>query len=269
MELDQVHTHARTLSRKEWADLLIEHAEDPVDGVPPMPSEGVQRLTNNRCGRDTMSAGADWYHAVWALLEDNDISIQPSNNLMDVGVGWGRMQRFLLHDLPVGNLAGVDVNERLITACNELLPGGEFHMVEPRDPMPFAADSFDFVVNNSLFSHLSVEQHLHTLDQIVRVLRPGGYLVSTVLTRRHVVQALRANADGGMWSGVEDRAAMLAKVEAGEFFFHKTQQGRMAEYGRAVVPYAWMEKNWTSRVQLLAFDDECAGQSLVLARKPL
>jgi hypothetical protein len=74
---------------------------------------------------------------------------------------------------------------------------------------------------------------------------------------------------GPPWSQVEDPAALLASVDAGEFVFMQTRQGRMADYGMAVVPDAWIMKNWSSRLEVLDFDHEAPGQSLVLARKPL
>jgi SAM-dependent methyltransferase len=270
MDLDFIRTRASGLSREAWADRLVETAEEPAHDTPAMPPVEVQKLTNLQSGRQTMSGAAGWYHAFSALLEANEVVIDKDHQLLDIGVGWGRMLRFLLHDLPVENMTGVEVSPALVAACKETLPGGEFVLIEPKDPLPFEDASFDFVINNSLFSHLSPEQHLHTLDQITRVTRPGGYVVSTVLSRRHVLKSLVENpTPGPPWSQVEDPAALLASVDAGEFVFMQTRQGRMADYGMAVVPDAWIMKNWSSRLEVLDFDHEAPGQSLVLARKPL
>lgn len=270
MALDLVRTRARALSREAWADRLVETAEAPADDTPAMPPVEVQKLTNLQSGRQTMGGAADWYRAFSALLEANGIAIDEDRRLLDIGVGLGRMLRFLLHDLPIENMAGVEVNPALVAACQETLPGGEFVLIEPKDPLPFEDDSFDFVINNSLFSHLSPEQHMHTLDQITRVTRPGGYVISTVLSRRHVIKSLVENpTPGPPWSQVEDPAALLASFDAGEFVFMQTRQGRMADYGMAVVPDAWILNNWASRLEVLDFDHEAPGQSLVLARKPL
>jgi SAM-dependent methyltransferase len=270
MNLDQIRAEARKMSREAWADRLVEAADAGSDDTPAMPAIEIQKLTNMQFGRQTMSGAAGWYHSFSALLEANEVKLEEDHKLLDIGVGWGRMLRFLLHDLPIENMAGIEVNPPLVTACKETLPGGDFVMVEPKDALPYADNTFDFVINNSLFSHLSPEQHLHTLDEIARVTRPGGHVVSTVLSRRHVMHSLINNpTPGPPWSQVEDPAGLLADFDAGEFVFMQTRQGRMADYGMAVVPDEWIRKNWASRLEVLDFDHTAPGQSLVLARKPI
>lgn len=256
------------MSAEAWAELLVQYSEQPSPKVPDLPSEDVQRITNSQVGRVTMQGGSDWYLSVRALLARAGVALEPDHTLLDVGVGWGRMLRFLLRDVPVENMAGVEVDPRLVKACDELLPGGRFALVEPRDPLPFADGEFDVVVNNSLFSHLSEAQHLHTLSEMVRVTRPGGHIISTVLTRRHVMRALIDNPNPTLpWSTVDDPAAFLKKVEAGEFCFIQTRKGMMAEYGLAIAPIGWIREHWGPGLEVIGFDDECPSQSLVLARK--
>ncbi len=235
-----------------------------------MPPDDVQRLTNNEVGRQTMQGGADWYGSFCEILDKHGIELDESHRVLDVGVGWGRMLRFLLRDIPVENMAGIDVEPRLVEACHETLPGGTFALVEPRDPLPYADHSFDFVINNSLFSHLSPGQHLHTLEEIARVTRPGGHVVSTILGRRHVLRALINHPKPGRsWTNIEDPQAFLDSFDDGEFMFVPTRTGRMAEYGLAVVPDQWIRVHWPPHLEVIDFDHEAPGQSLVLARKPL
>jgi SAM-dependent methyltransferase len=48
------------------------------------------------------------------------------------------------------------------------------------ESMPFADGHFDCVVASEVFEHLSVAQRAQGLEEIRRVLKPGGYLVGTV-----------------------------------------------------------------------------------------
>lgn len=267
-DLTKLHIAARELSRDEWADRLLDGAEGSRDDVPPMPDVDVQRLTNGLCGAKTILPATTWYRYFWSLLERHGITVPDDAQMLDVGCGWGRMLRMFLRDFPPEHLAGVDVDSRLIAASQETLPGGRFACIEPREPLPFRDHEFDLVINNSLFSHLAPPQHLHTLGQIARVTKPGGVVVSTTFSRRHLTILVGHRDLPGPWSSLGDPVEALERFDAGEFVFGRTREGQMAEYGLAIIPDVWLMEHWQGRLDVIAIDHQAPGQSVVLACKP-
>ncbi len=116
--------------------------------------------------------------------------------VFDFGCGCGRLARQLLqmHSRP-RSYVGVDLNEKLITWCQEALepcdPGFRFHHQdvfnagfnpEGRDrvaPFPVADASVSLLLAWSVFTHVLEDQAEFYLREVARVLRPEGILLST------------------------------------------------------------------------------------------
>jgi len=123
----------------------------------------------------------------------NLCDLQPHEQILDVGSGIGRktlpLVDFLDHQGSYDGLelvkAGVDwctekystrypnFRFHLIDVYNDLYnPAGKFKATEYR--FPFTDDNFDFVVLNSVFTHMISEEVENYLGEIARVLRVGG-----------------------------------------------------------------------------------------------
>lgn len=99
--------------------------------------------------------------------------------ILDVGAGTGRTARALLPLLRGGALlAAVEPSRRMQGV-------GAGHVVDRRaawvrawaDPLPFADDSFDLVVTLEMLEFTPAPRR--ALEEMVRVLRPGGWLLTT------------------------------------------------------------------------------------------
>ena len=119
--------------------------------------------------------------------------LQPDDEMLDLGCGIGRKTLPLTRYLSErGSYVGMDIVKsgvdwctekytskwpnfkfQLIDVSNDLYnPEGKYSAAEYR--FPFADEQFDFVVLNSVFTHMLPEEVANYLGEIARVLRTGG-----------------------------------------------------------------------------------------------
>ena len=98
--------------------------------------------------------------------------------MLDWGVGCGRVSRNLAR-VGVGDLSGCDIDREAIAWCRRHLPGA-FHVTGLDPPLPYPDASFDIVIATSVFTHLARERQHRWLDEVSRVLSPGGLLLASV-----------------------------------------------------------------------------------------
>jgi SAM-dependent methyltransferase len=101
------------------------------------------------------------------------------SSILDWGCGCGRFSRYFESE-PNATLTGVDVDAGSAAWCAEHLRFGAFSAVPLRPPTPLVSGSFDLLVGISIFTHLGEEDHLAWLDELARIVRPGGIVAVTV-----------------------------------------------------------------------------------------
>ena len=99
-------------------------------------------------------------------------------SVLDFGSGvgriirhWNGVQRPVLH--------GTDYNSELIEWCSANLKSSEFRVNTLSGELPYESETFDFVYSFSVFTHLREPLQFHWLDELKRVLKPGGYIYLT------------------------------------------------------------------------------------------
>jgi SAM-dependent methyltransferase len=130
------------------------------------------------------------------LFEDPG-GLRPTDRVLDVGCGVGRMAIPLTEYLDGGSYAGFDVGRSMIRWCERHVstrrsdftftwapvynrkynPFGDIPADDFR--FPYEDASFDFVFATSLFTHLTRSDAEHYLRETRRVLRPGGRCLLT------------------------------------------------------------------------------------------
>ena len=102
-------------------------------------------------------------------------------DVLEWGCGPGRVIRHLPELLGdrAGRIIGSDYNPDTIAWCRDNLPGIGFVENQLMPPLPFPDSSFDVVYNFSVFTHLSEPVQKAWTGELLRVLRPGGLLLST------------------------------------------------------------------------------------------
>jgi SAM-dependent methyltransferase len=147
--------------------------------------------------------------------------------VLDVGCGIGRMARPLagfLHD--GGSYDGFDINPQGIDWCvshyrdrpsfrfrladlhNSVYnPSGAVPAIDYR--FPYDDGAFDFVFATSVFTHLVSDEALHYLDEVTRVLVPGGCMLLTFFVLDETSRALLAQGRSALaFTPLDDHSAV-------------------------------------------------------------
>lgn len=153
--------------------------------------------------------------------------IKPTDHVLDIGCGLGRLARPLTGHFTTGSYTGMDVVKSSIEWCRDAykdLSNFRFlhadvynthynnkSTVKASDyAYPFEAEIFDFQWSTSLFTHTVIETVDNYLGQIARVLKTGGHAwntwallddISEPLARDHPANMrMRNPVDGGLVS---------------------------------------------------------------------
>lgn len=118
--------------------------------------------------------------------------LQPSHRVLDIGSGIGRVAVPLSHYLDTrGSYDGFDVIKMGVQWCQNHISkanpnfrftyvplGNDLYRSEGADAsnftFPYPDGVFDFAVSNSVFTHMLPEEVQNYLEELYRVLRPGG-----------------------------------------------------------------------------------------------
>ncbi len=97
--------------------------------------------------------------------------------ILDAGAGTGLMGE-ILAKLGYHDLVAMDLSQGMLEEARKKNVYREFHQMVMGEPLDFATDSFDAVVSVGVLTlgHAPAS----SLDELVRVTRPGGYIIFTL-----------------------------------------------------------------------------------------
>jgi len=101
-----------------------------------------------------------------------------TSTLLDAGCAWGYATRFFQKKAP--QTYGIDPNEEQIDIAIQRYPGIRFFCCG-LESTPFDPDFFDTVILCDVLEHVNNE--LQSLNEIFRILRPGGTLIITTMNK--------------------------------------------------------------------------------------
>lgn len=114
----------------------------------------------------------------WAPKVADVAQIQPGQRVLDVACGTGVLGREIASRVGTsGHVAGIDPNQGMIAVAKQLAPGVEWRE-GTAESLPFADESFDVVV--SQFGLMFFTNRCQALDEMLRVLKPGGSMAIAV-----------------------------------------------------------------------------------------
>ncbi|MBN2035189.1 MAG: methyltransferase domain-containing protein [Chitinispirillaceae bacterium] len=145
-----------------------------------------------------MNAGRLLVHHFQEVLTSNHIELDSFQRILDFGCGVGRLSR-QWSDFK-GEVHGCDYNPYLIRWCRKFF-GKNYHTNPLVGRLCFADEYFDFVYLLSVFTHLSPDIQDFWYHELLRIIKPGGYLLITVhgdQFRDTIPEKTRAHYDNGI-----------------------------------------------------------------------
>lgn len=161
-----------------------------TEGCPVPPPELIRRINSLEKAEPQvfLRSGASDLLAIVETIADavrqsGDTAFPARPAIMELGCGVGRLLR---HAPPPARarVVATDVNPTLLDWCRRHLPAVEYHhhgLVPPIASLP--ATTFDIIYAHSVFTHIPLERQVAWLEEMRRLLRPGGLLAATFLGR--------------------------------------------------------------------------------------
>lgn len=192
-------------------------------------------------------------------VEEYGFDLRAARAVLDFGCGAAKNIRLLrgVRDL---RLVGTDVNAAQIEWARLHVPGVEFHVNQLKPPLRFAKDdAFDLVTAASVFTHIPFDLQRPWLDEIRRILRPGGYFLCTVAGSYHIGIQLspelrhRLYEKGGVTLGPDDPGVSYATKAARSCDVFQTREEVLRVFG--------------SVFEVLDYSAKTSGQDHLVLRK--
>lgn len=97
--------------------------------------------------------------------------------LLDYGCGDGKyFSAFVSQGFVSNHIYGVEVSKNRIARCNEI-GWQNVELLVPNAPLPFADGKFDLINMMEVIEHILASEGECILEELRRVLKPGGYLL--------------------------------------------------------------------------------------------
>ena len=150
-----------------------------------------------------LETGFGWYgpmHAVNAALK----FVPKDARILDAGAGTG-LVGVLLDENGYDEIVGMDMSQGMLDEAEKKSVYDELHQMVMGEPLDYETDSFDAVMSVGVLtvSHAPVE----SLDELVRVTKPGGYIIYTLRPDLYEEGAFKAKhaelESAGQWKLVE------------------------------------------------------------------
>ncbi len=155
------------------------------DGLPLQPPRLIHYVSGVYDREAFYHNGKQGAECIKKNLEKNNFSITQFRNVLDFGCGCGRVMRHW-SNLTGPQFYGSDYNPLLIDWCKKHLPFARFSVNGLAPPLKFDDGTFDFLYAISVFTHLTQPLQQAWMNELRRVLTPGGCCMITVLGKRHL-----------------------------------------------------------------------------------
>lgn len=225
------------------------------DGLP-LPSALLMiRVTGHADADRFYSFGRLGAQAIAAAAERHGRPLDQLDTILDWGCGCGRIARHW-QDLDGVTVAGCDHDSRLVRWCREHLPFVTARVSALEPPLPWSEGTFDLVYGLSVFTHLSTDLVERWVDEMRRVLAPGGLLLFTTKGDDHAREQLPPSEYESFRAG---DAVVVGRA------------GQGTNQCAAYHPHEWVTRRMEPGFEVLEFDaggaEMVGGQDLYVARR--
>jgi colanic acid biosynthesis glycosyl transferase WcaI len=144
------------------------------------------------------------YRSVGAALQTSENFPNQDRTLLDIGCGYGDLLKWLMDQgAPCASLLGIDILPERIEMARVRVPGPRFELADARE-LPLTSASVNAVVLSTVFSSVIARaDRQRVAAEAVRVLRPGGVILSYDLR---------------LWSPRNRQVRPIGRAELGRLF---------------------------------------------------
>ncbi|MBN2644345.1 MAG: methyltransferase domain-containing protein [Desulfuromonadaceae bacterium] len=112
------------------------------------------------------------------------IHLPAGSCVLDVGCGTGLLTVRIAEQHPEVQVTGIDASRPMVDVAIKKRARGNCHFQQAlAEELPFEDQSFDLVTSALFFHHVDQELKQRTLQEIMRVLKPGGTLLIADMDR--------------------------------------------------------------------------------------
>jgi ubiquinone/menaquinone biosynthesis C-methylase UbiE len=286
MDDSRVNNIYETYAKKgyqAWRQDLVRsvHDEDSQTDFPTFPSADLQRHIQGNAN-ETAIRGAlafrDYCSSTAAALS---VPIDRTSILLDFGTGWGRIARAFMADVPASRIYAVEPFDYIIDARRHN-PYVSFIKSEPLPPLPLRNNLASHIVSWSIFSHFNKEYFDKWLQELGRVLQPGGLCVISTLGVHFLHQleeAREVKRSGGeihFWldlilQRIGDRPIeeIVDTIKSGQLFWLPSSQVARAEFAECFVTEKYIARHHAKLFEVVSYasNGELAQDCIVLKKK--
>jgi SAM-dependent methyltransferase len=161
-------------------------SQGAADGHPLPPARLVQLVSGTPDLEWFLLGGARAAESIREALAAVGVPAGALHRVLDFGCGCGRVTR---HWSSQGlDIHGCDYNRDLVEWARLNLGFAHFEVNRLRPPLPYPDGRFDLVYALSVFTHLPEELQRPWVEEMRRVLAPGGHLAVSLHGQRHAAQ---------------------------------------------------------------------------------
>lgn len=233
-----------------------------IEFVPRMPPDEMQRNWTGFTGKAALLEALRFFELISDYAVNYGERINETTKILDFGCGWGRITRYFLRDASHENLHGADCFKESLDVAKAQNKWVNFSLTAPMPPTGYASSTFDIIYLFSVFSHLSEDIHLMILEDLHRILRPGGLLVATTRPRKFIQHCadlrkkqISVEEQGAAASFVNTKQ-YLELYDQGGFCHSPTGGGGPLEpsfYGESCIPEKYVRLHWSKWFDLVHY----------------
>lgn len=257
------------LTELEWFKLVCESQEQEIffNGfkLPKFPSSELQTLTTGASGERTLKEAFEFYRFCVSSCNSIGKPLSAESVLLDFGVGWGRIARFFLREVPISSIFGLDVQRNFISICKDLFENDNFFQCSAFPRTKFQDNQFTHIVGYSVFSHLSEKACRSWMEEFHRILEPNGVLILTTRASSFLnyCESLKQQDVSGYSEALsilfDDFDQARADYNQGKFLHSNingvTGGGELSGdfYGETFIPEAYARQAYSDLFELVKF----------------